>query len=276
MPSSALTDSSFGFLKNKFKRSRHDKGVLKIENGLDVFETIQVEKTYLQVAKQISSYIRTTGLCSGSLLPSEQKLAQLMGVGRSSVREALTALKVAGVIDSRPGYGNFVTNYTQGHEADPMYSDLINNIMPEDFNEVLEARNSVEPSIAALAAKKAKNEDIKLLYEILEEMSAVGNDRATVTKMNIRLHQQIANCTYNKLLIGLENCFMEKFGEDGYHHYLVRMLGFAERTRTMHNEHRSIVDAIANHDLKAARTAMQHHLEAVNIVEELVQQCPTE
>ncbi len=104
---------------------------------------IRPRQRYEQVADRLAADIRAGRLVPGERLPSERDLARRLEVGRASVREAIAALQVAGMLETRPGAGSFVAvgaaeRSRETHDASP--SDL------------LEARAMLEPAVARLAA----------------------------------------------------------------------------------------------------------------------------
>src|SRR5918998_3790136 len=127
----------------------------------------QVRQRYEQVADRIAADIRAGRLAPGDRLPSERDLARSLEVGRASVREAIAALQVAGVLETRPGSGSFVAagageRARESHDASP--SDL------------LEARALLEPAVARLAAQRGRPDpEAEALLNAMEAAADQGD-----------------------------------------------------------------------------------------------------
>jgi len=106
-------------------------------------KVVEQRKLYVQIADQLRELIRTGDAKPGQQLPSERELAQSLGVSRPTVREALIALEVAGLVEVRVGIGAFVRT-AKGNDAMP-------GNCPSP-TEVMELRLLLEPKAAALAA----------------------------------------------------------------------------------------------------------------------------
>src|SRR6476646_4468866 len=119
---------------------------------------------YEQVAERLAADIRSGALAPGERLPSERELARQLEVSRASVREAIGALQVQGVVETRPGAGTFVAAGARParelpHDASP--------------SAVLEARAQLEPAVARLAAQRAQPD--AAVENLLQAMEAVGD-----------------------------------------------------------------------------------------------------
>src|SRR5918997_1387400 len=128
---------------------------------------LRLRQRYEQVADRIAADIRAGRLAPGERLPSERDLARALEVGRASVREAIAALQVAGIVETRPGAGSFVASGAaerRREEHDPSPSDL------------LEAREWLEPAVARLAARRGGPDgDAEALLEAMERAAADGD-----------------------------------------------------------------------------------------------------
>src|SRR5918998_2039771 len=147
------------------------------------FPPFQVRQRYEQVADRIAADIASGRLSPGERLPSERDLARQLEVGRASVREAIAALQVAGMVETRPGSGSFVAagaadRTREAHDSSP--SDL------------LEARELLEPAVARLAAQRGRpDEEAEALLAAMEQAAAAG-DRGGWNDCDRRFHQRIA------------------------------------------------------------------------------------
>src|SRR6516225_9265212 len=123
--------------------------------------SIEPRRLYRQIADQIRTLIRSREFPAGSRLPPERDLARQLGVSRPSVREALIALEVEGLVEVRIGSGIYVLG--NGHEGDEVEA-------ASGPFELLRARWVIEGECAALAAKSAKKAQIVAIEEALDLM----------------------------------------------------------------------------------------------------------
>src|SRR5512132_3028456 len=127
------------------------------------FHSIEPRRLYRQIAEQIRALIQSGEFRAGSRLPPERDLARELGVSRPSVREALIALEVEGLVEVRIGSGIYVLG-----PAKPPAPDQEQAAGPF---ELLRARYVVESECAALAAKSARKGQVDAIEEAFEQMA---------------------------------------------------------------------------------------------------------
>ena len=111
-----------------------------------VFERLQTQKNYMQIARQIRNMIREGKLNVGDRLPAERDLVQQFGASRASIREALSALEMLGLIECRGGQGNFIKADGKDGTID---GELLKTLLQDhDPYEIFEARLEIEPRSA--------------------------------------------------------------------------------------------------------------------------------
>jgi DNA-binding FadR family transcriptional regulator len=139
----------------------------------NVFEQVQHQKFYMQIARQIKHSIRDGYFKVGEMLPSERALAEQFGASRASIREALSALEMLGFIESRSGKGNFVKADVEEGSID---SELLRALLQgHDPFEIFEARVEIEPRLAGLAAERIdKNEVSELETLLIQQIDLSG------------------------------------------------------------------------------------------------------
>src|SRR5512134_1163634 len=132
-------------------------------------EPIKSTRIYEEIVRQVKDLIAQGRLKSGDQLPPERDLAEKFRVSRTSVREALRALQGRGLIEIRAGEGAFVRDVS----VETLIEPLALVILPhrEAVGELFEARRLIEPSIAALAARRATREEIAEMDRILEDQA---------------------------------------------------------------------------------------------------------
>ncbi len=220
------------------------------------FQSIEPRRLYRQIADQIRKLIGSGEFPAGSRLPPERDLAKQLGVSRPSVREALIALEVEGLVEVRIGSGIYVLPATTGANA-PGGADSV-NAEAGPF-ELLRARYVIEGECAALAAKSAKKGQVTAMEEALEQMQReMGGDRQPLAGDRL-FHLRVAEGTGNGALVAVVKMLWEERAGPLYqqleHHYNTPALWTAAMT-----EHRAVLKAIAARDTPGARAAMQRHL----------------
>lgn len=209
-------------------------------------------RLYRQIAGQIAALIDNGEFAAGSRLPAERELATLLGVSRTSVREAVISLEIAGRVEVRVGSGIFV--------AEPGAAQIagLEDDGPSPF-EQLAARRLVEGEICAVAARTAKKADIAALRATVERMRAKADDFARRDAADREFHVRIAAATGNgSLALVVEGLWQQRRGklwsriEAYFHTQKIR-----EATLV---DHAAIIDAIEARDADGARAAMHRHL----------------
>ena len=134
------------------------------------FQSIEPRRLYRQIADQIRGLIRAGEFGAGARLPPERDLAKQLGVSRPSVREALIALEVEGLVEVRIGSGIYVLAGNGAHDV-----SAANDATSGPF-ELLRARYVIESECAALAAKSAKRAQVAAIEGALDEMERERRD----------------------------------------------------------------------------------------------------
>jgi len=216
---------------------------------------IETRRLYRQIADQIRAGVRAGEYPQGSRLPAERDLALQLGVSRPSVREALIALEVEGLVEVRVGSGVHVLGDADAAKA-PARA-LGNASGPF---EIIRARQVVEGELAALAAQRMTKGQVAALRDVLTRMDAEISAGGMPIHSDRQFHLCVAEAADNAPLLRTvtelyderNNPLFESFG----HHF--------ENARTWRMalvEHRAVVDAIAARDAEGARRAMQRHLQ---------------
>jgi DNA-binding FadR family transcriptional regulator len=209
------------------------------------------------VAERLAADIRSGAYAAGERLPSERELARRLEVGRASVREAIAALQVQGVIETRPGSGSFVA--VDAAERLPA-AQLPHDASPSDL---LEARALLEPAVARLAAERGRPD--ATIERLLEEMerSADAADRAGWNESDRLFHRQIAAMTGNPVLTGIADHVASLMDQPLWQRLRDDSIATPGRTGLHLAEHRMIYEAIAEGDADAAATYAFQHVKRV-------------
>lgn len=211
-------------------------------------------RLYRRIADQIAAHIDRGDFPPGSRLPAERELARKLGVSRTSVREAIISLEIAGRVEVRIGNGIFVRS------APPLIRRA-GDAGPSPF-ELLSARSLIEGEIAHGAARAMKRADVAALRETLDVMREAGDDFARGDAADRQFHLRIAESTRNGALVqvvaDLWDARYGKLWARIEHHFQTPEL----RARTL-TDHSAIIEALAAGDGDAAREAMHRHLARV-------------
>ncbi|MDO8702436.1 MAG: FadR/GntR family transcriptional regulator [Undibacterium sp.] len=215
--------------------------------------TTSEPRLYRVVADRILSLINDEKIKSGERLPSERDLATKLSVSRASLREAILALELGGVVEVRGGSGVYVS------EKPDTAADLP-EVGPGPF-EVLSARRLIESEIAAIAARVATDSAIDAILKAVLEMEQHHANYSSNENADREFHLSIARATGNSALVGTVEYLWNQRGR--LWHRLKEHFQTEELRQLTLTDHRNILEAIAAHDPAAARRAMRAHLERV-------------
>jgi len=223
------------------------------------FEAIRKSSTPEMVAEQIIEKIASGELSPGSQLPSQRDLAQMLGVGRSSVREAINALVVMGYLEPIQGRGTFIKEVLP--DADQRIEKLNIAFTAGSIFDLMEARELLECRSAALAAERADGRQIRQLKTILKQVAATEKEYAIFLDADVRFHTAVADAAGNVVLCELTKLVLEKVVN---HHNELKtaMLPPAYREVSIRTAAR-VVAAIETGDGEAAARWMAQHLGAI-------------
>jgi len=203
-----------------------------------------------QAAALLRERIRSGEWALGSKLPSEVTLAPQLGVGRSTVREAIRQLAGQGLLQSRQGSGVFVMSL-EGAESG------IQTVLQASVIAVIEARIAIEVEASSLAAERRTPPELRHLRRLLAERSPEGKTPEQLVDADVAFHRAIVAASGNVILLEMFDAFSARLRQT-----MVDML----RARPMadphtdHTIHGSIVDAIAERDGDEAARITRAHL----------------
>lgn len=218
-------------------------------------QPLESQRLYQQAADQIRTLIREGEYLPGGRLPPEREMAKRLGVSRPTVREAMIALDIAGIVDIRAGAGIYVTD-NDARNAQTLLPALDAGPSPFDL---LEARRLLEGAIVGQAAKHATRADLAAIKEALDSMErdvAAGGRGYEADQL---FHTRIAAATGNSVLVTLVNGLWASMSAPLFHSLSDRT-GLPEQTQMTIEDHRAIFDCLRRHDSDGARTAMDAHL----------------
>jgi len=232
-----------------------------------VFKKVRTKKVYMHIVEQIQDLIKEGKLKPGDKLPSEHILAGKFGASRPSVREALTALEILGITESRGGKGNFIRDNLRS----PLYEQRFKELEEEESPfELLEARKAVETEIAGLAAEKATSEDIREIEKALDRMENTLDDTPRVMEFDRKFHIAIAKAAHNSILFQMMNYLADGLKESLWVNIKEKSWALPGHPQKYLEEHTKLLEAIKKGDKKAARRTMYSHL--ADVEEDLLEE----
>ena len=215
------------------------------------YEKVNQKLLVPQIEDQLMMFIQQEQIAIGSRLPSEYKLAEKFGVGRSTIREAAKSLVSKGILEVRRGAGTFVKN-TEMVVDDPLglsqFEDKYRLAM-----ELFDVRILLEPEVAEVACRNATEEDKKRIERLCDEVEQLYMEGKNHVQKDMEFHEAIAKCSGNRVVEVLIPVI------------LTAVTTFANLTnRKLQKEtietHRKITEAIIRGDSMGAKCAMIMHL----------------
>ncbi len=211
-----------------------------------------------EVSAVLTDMIRSGTLRTGDKLPTESEIMTAQGVSRTVVREAISSLQAAGLVETRHGIGTFVRDLPKNADfsIDPATITTIRDLLA-----LLEFRISLETETAGLAAARRSNRQLAEIRAALDAFRVQLREGGDTASADFRFHSQIANATGNRYFIDIINHLgvsviprtrvnTAQLSHDHQSSYLDRV----------QREHEDIYEAIARGDSEAARAAMRNHL----------------
>lgn len=219
-----------------------------------MLDETQELKLYQEVLLKINDIIIADNLTVGDRLPSERELAERLNVGRSSVREALRALELLGLIATRRGEGTFIQDYTSHRLVEILAFYVLRD--HKSKKDLLEMRTIIELDAVRLAAARIKPAQI----EKMEKLLMLSEEKLSHGQLPIEedylFHQTIALASENFLLYRIWKPVFD-YGRT----VLESSLGRYGRSEYSIQEHRMILNALKNRNVFEAERNMKLHLE---------------
>lgn len=199
-------------------------------------------------AAQLEARIAADEWAIGARLPTESELMTQLGVGRSTVREAIRTLARVGMVQVRQGDGTYVTGRPLDNES------LITRCHRAELHEISDVREALEFQAARLAAERRTAEDLLALRALLDAraLAATARDAQAFADADVAFHQRIVAATQNQMLIDLYRVLGDT---------LVQALTVRKRASAFDDvdttaEHEALLAAIASADAAAATAAV--------------------
>lgn len=237
---------------------KENRNILEKKENLNIQP---IEKLVLidQIIETIGRLIAEGVLKPGDALPSERTLAEMLKVSRTSVRQALKALDVLGVLEIKPGSRTSLNKSLSKLLINPMkFMTLLHNV---GILELFKTRKIIEVALARLAAENAEEDDIERMNRALEKAKDLVSEPDKYLFFEMEFHEAIFKASRNRILTAMmasiNNLLLESREKT------VRL--FNNLADTL-DQHFGIFNAIKNKDISKAGDAMFYHLSEVERV----------
>lgn len=210
-------------------------------------------KVYEVIMEQIKDIVKKGELKSGDKLPSERELADKLEVSRTSVREALKALTMLGLIESKHGEGNFIKSNFEDSLLEPL--SIVFLLIENKNEDIIELRRIIEPEAAALAAKNIKGPELGELKKIMNDLNDSLDVEASA-ELDKKFHYKIAQASGNHLISTIMfsiSSLIEKYIDSSHIHGMNKQV--------VKLQHEEIYMALESQDPKRASECVKKHLE---------------
>lgn len=222
----------------------------------DALKPVGRTRLYEQVIERLGEHVLGEGLSKGSRLPTERELSARLGVSRASIAQAIVALEVQGIVETRHGGGIYLLRAQ--FDAEPV-PDLM--ARQKRLPDVLDARDALETKLAALAATRRSDEDLAAIGAALDLMHsqvsagepAMEGDRQFHAAIVTAAHSTLLADFYAEIKVPIAESRLESLRQPG-------------RPRQSLADHGRIADAIRIGDEDAAARAMHEHVDHVSQV----------
>ncbi|WP_299744725.1 FadR/GntR family transcriptional regulator [uncultured Rossellomorea sp.] len=227
------------------------------------YKRIKPRKIYEEVAEVLIDMIKSGQLKSGDKLDSVQQLAENFQVGRSAVREALSALRAMGLVEMHQGEGTYVREFDSSMLSLPIYIAAL--MKKDDVKQLLEVRRILEIGAVEAAASRRTDEQLKEIKTALDQMHS-ASDEELGEEADFRFHMAIAKASQNELLTGLMNNVSEMMVTTMRETRRLWLYSKKSTLDRLYQEHQNIYEAIEAKDGQKAQQLMLHHLHSVEEV----------
>jgi len=232
------------------------------EPRLDGIQPVVSGRVSRLVVEQLEELLRSHQVNVGDRLPPERTLAEMFGVGRNSVREALRELEIRGLVERRRGHGTRVRTADARDMMAPLRSVI--SLSGTAVDQVIEFRRTFEPAVSALAAQNVNPESAEQLSAAFKAYRQAIGQRAGGAEIPVRadanFHRAIATATGNPIVMALHEALDELLID-----FRARLVETSyQASRRVARGHREILDAILAGDAELARATTAAHLGAVD------------
>lgn len=224
---------------------------------------IKSKRTTQIILEQIKNLIIDGQLVPGDRFLTEGELTEQFQVSRTSVREALAALSLTGILEIRQGEGIFVKSASPNSVIEPL--TFIFLLEKNQLQNVLEVRKALEVEAVGLAAERRDEEDLVHLQSIIEQMKRDLPEAKHSEQLDLDFHLTLARASKNPLLNRLMNTVQETMGQTLQVTRALWLAATEGTTQRLFEEHNEIYAAIQSQDSHKARNLTYEHLRKVEL-----------
>jgi GntR family transcriptional repressor for pyruvate dehydrogenase complex len=217
-----------------------------------------VERTTLTatICQKLASELIRGNWSEGQKIPTERELASELGVGRASLREALKALQIMGMIEIRLGDGTYVRKRSEFFSTPLLWA--IASSPAVDIEELVAARKLIEVELAGLAAEHASPAQLKEIRAYLDRMKQEKGNPDEFIQADLNFHLAIGNAASNGILLNALQLIRNLL-----HEWMLRAVAIKGVYEQAYEQHERVLLAIKNRDEQGARKAMRNHLDCM-------------
>lgn len=217
---------------------------------------VNKKKIFLEILEDLKGKLNAGTLQAGDKLPSERSMAEQLGVSRASVREAIRALEIIGLLHCVQGDGNYLVDDLRDSLVEPIA--FMFALSGGDILTALNLREALELKTAELAAATCTEEGAAELLHLLERLDEHGDelDRAQI---DMELHYRIANMAGNALILSTLNA-ASSLVETIIKGIRIAIMNEETRVTEIDRQHRELVEAIISGNPQLAQIKMREHM----------------
>jgi DNA-binding FadR family transcriptional regulator len=221
-----------------------------------VFAPVRSQTAFEETVERLGTAIKLGLLPPGTCLPAERELCARLGIARSTLRQALTALTQSGHVYATRGRGGGTFVSDPQPPADPPSPDVL-----AQWRETCDQRLAVELGVAVLAAERAEPADLVTLDEVAASLEAMLEDFAAYRQADIRLHVGLAEAAYSPRLVRAMTEVQGAMTD------LIAYIAHPPQVLASSNaQHRRLLAAVRKGDAERAMRAMTEHLQGTEHV----------
>ncbi len=223
---------------------------MKSPSSAGALSPVTRKPLYEQLVEHLRAFVVEAGLSAGDRLPSERELAERLGVSRASLRQAIVALEVQGIVEVKHWDGTFLRTARMDTLPIAQLADLKRRLP-----DILDAREAIEVKLAELAAERRTESDLAALYAALVKMQQEIGSGTTGEQGDRDFHQSVALAAHSEILAHMYTLLLGDI--ELLSHETADQIGTPE---TLLEQDRRIGNAIAAGQGPAAAAAMKEHL----------------